>query len=95
MKHRMKAIESLKSKTHTTVADIIGTLPYMPDEYVRSGFVSDKTDAFAFGIILIELLSDCSGRGAREMVDCDMDDSYEPVHEGVGCEGIEKGGLCG
>ena len=35
---------------------IIGTKPYMPPEY-HSGQVSEKTDTFAFGVVLLELLT--------------------------------------
>jgi serine/threonine protein kinase len=36
---------------------IIGTKPYMPPEYTMFGQVSEKTDTFAFGVVLCELLT--------------------------------------
>jgi len=36
---------------------IIGTKPYMPPEYIMLGQVSEKTDTFAFGVVLCELLT--------------------------------------
>ena len=38
---------------HASTRMVIGTMPYMPNEYVMQGHVSEKTDAFAFGILLI------------------------------------------
>lgn len=39
--------------THATTSHIIGTLPYMPNEYTLYGHVTAKTDAFAFGIVMM------------------------------------------
>jgi serine/threonine protein kinase len=36
-------------KTHAYTKSIVGTSPYIPPEYLRSGHVSEKTDAFALG----------------------------------------------
>ncbi|XVE72426.1 hypothetical protein DITRI_Ditri11bG0038600 [Diplodiscus trichospermus] len=36
---------------------IAGTFGYMPPEYVRFGKVSPKTDVYAFGVVLYELIS--------------------------------------
>ena len=36
---------------------ITGTQGYMAPEYIDSGIVSQKTDVFAFGVVLLELLS--------------------------------------
>ena len=41
----------------------------MPSEYFIFGHVSDKTDSFAFGIVLIELLTGLPGMDARELVE--------------------------
>ena len=40
------------AKTHASTKQIVGTSPYMPPEYVRDGHVSEKTDAFALGILV-------------------------------------------
>eukprot|EP01018_Ginkgo_biloba_P032016 Gb_15924 [translate_table: standard] len=42
-------------RSHST--KITGTQGYMAPEYVANGIVSQKTDVFAFGVILLELLS--------------------------------------
>ena len=47
----------LTDKTHMSVKSVIGTKPYQPNEYVTMGHVSEKTDAFAFGVVLLELLT--------------------------------------
>jgi serine/threonine protein kinase len=53
--------------------NVIGTTPYMPMEYLQSGHVSEKTDTYAFGVVLCELLT---GEGPvsadREMLQSKM-----------------------
>ena len=43
--------------SHVSTLNIVGTGPYMPPEYFQSGRVGVKTDAYAFGVVLLELLS--------------------------------------
>jgi hypothetical protein len=43
-------------KTHATTGKVVGTGPYRPWEYSGCGHVSEMTDAFAMGIVIIELL---------------------------------------
>jgi len=43
--------------SHISAKEIIGTKPYQPPEYAMSGHVSEKTDTFAFGVVLLELLT--------------------------------------
>ncbi|KAL6962247.1 hypothetical protein U1Q18_037203 [Sarracenia purpurea var. burkii] len=45
------------SSTHTTCTDVAGTFGYMAPEYFMHGKVNEKIDVYAFGIILLELLS--------------------------------------
>ncbi|XP_027364568.1 inactive protein kinase SELMODRAFT_444075-like [Abrus precatorius] len=47
-----------KESTH-----LIGTVGYLSPEYIQTGQVSEKVDVYAFGVILLELLS---GFNARE-----------------------------
>jgi serine/threonine protein kinase len=54
-------------RTHGVTQNIVGTLPYMPIEYTF-GQVGPKTDAFSYGILLIELLTSRDGVGARTLV---------------------------
>uniref|UniRef100_A0A6N2KUS1 Protein kinase domain-containing protein n=1 Tax=Salix viminalis TaxID=40686 RepID=A0A6N2KUS1_SALVM len=42
---------------HTTCTDVAGTFGYLAPEYFMYGKVSDKVDVFAFGVVLLELLS--------------------------------------
>jgi serine/threonine protein kinase len=51
------------------LSQVCGTGPYMPPEYVNRGEVSARTDAFAFGIMAIELLTGLHPAMARELVD--------------------------
>nr|GEV41267.1 protein LYK5 [Tanacetum cinerariifolium] len=36
---------------------VVGTLGYMPTEYIENGLITPKMDAFAFGVLTAELLS--------------------------------------
>jgi len=50
-------LEGEERGTHHSTQNVIGTRPYMPSEYTYFGHVSEKTDAFAFGVVLCELLT--------------------------------------
>ena len=56
-------------KTHGSTKNIIGTMPYMPTEYFMMGHVSEKTDAFSLGILLIELFTNTSPKDARGVIE--------------------------
>ncbi|XP_057424646.1 receptor-like cytosolic serine/threonine-protein kinase RBK2 isoform X3 [Lotus japonicus] len=43
--------------THHTVAKFEGTFGYLAPEYLLHGIVDEKTDVFAFGVLLLELVS--------------------------------------
>jgi serine/threonine protein kinase len=45
------------NSTHVKTETVIGTKCYMPLEYLQGGEISPKTDAFAYGIVLCELLT--------------------------------------
>jgi len=49
--------ELLDGGTHHSTGMVIGTKPYQPAEYIMHGQVSEKTDTFAFGVVLCELLT--------------------------------------
>ena len=42
--------------THHSTDTVIGTRPYMAPEYLVQGQVSAKTDTYAYGVVLLELL---------------------------------------
>ncbi|XP_075650817.1 U-box domain-containing protein 34 [Castanea sativa] len=42
---------------------IVGTLYYLDPEYQRTGTVRPKSDVYAFGIIILQLLTDCHPNG--------------------------------
>jgi hypothetical protein len=48
--------ELLEGRAHHSTQMVIGTRGYMPAEYAN-GQVSDKTDTYAFGVVLCELLT--------------------------------------
>jgi serine/threonine protein kinase len=56
-------------KTHASTIQVVGTTPYMPSEYTQRGHVSERTDSFALGIVLMEMLADLHPTQARELVD--------------------------
>ncbi|KAK7285422.1 hypothetical protein RJT34_20192 [Clitoria ternatea] len=43
--------------THHTVSKVEGTFGYLAPEYLLHGIVDEKTDVFAFGVVLLELVS--------------------------------------
>ncbi|XP_077224745.1 protein kinase STUNTED-like isoform X2 [Tasmannia lanceolata] len=45
------------SSSHITCSDVAGTFGYLAPEYFMYGKVNDKIDVYAFGVILLELLS--------------------------------------
>ncbi|KAK6259171.1 hypothetical protein SCA6_013645, partial [Theobroma cacao] len=45
------------SASHMTCTDVAGTFGYLAPEYFMHGKMSDKVDVYAFGIVLLELLS--------------------------------------
>lgn len=46
-----------KQWTHHTVTPIEGTFGYLAPEYFMHGIVDEKTDVFAFGVLLLELIT--------------------------------------
>lgn len=52
-----RARPSNSDKTWTSTNVIIGTTVYMAPEYLTSGRVSDKIDAYSYGLVLLELLT--------------------------------------
>jgi serine/threonine protein kinase len=48
---------TMGGKTHHVTRTVVGTRGYMPPEYTKTGEISERTDAYAFGIVLLELLT--------------------------------------
>ncbi|KAL5704526.1 hypothetical protein ACHQM5_022940 [Ranunculus cassubicifolius] len=45
------------SSTHIICADVAGTFGYLAPEYFMYGKLNDKVDVYAFGVVLLELIS--------------------------------------
>ncbi|XP_039019652.1 receptor-like cytosolic serine/threonine-protein kinase RBK2 [Hibiscus syriacus] len=43
--------------THHTVSKVEGTFGYLPPEFFMYGIVNEKTDVFAYGVLLLELIT--------------------------------------
>ena len=52
-----------QEEDHSSVTRVVGTLGYLAPEYAESGKVSTKTDVYAFGVILLQLIT---GRGTND-----------------------------
>ena len=51
------AIWGSADSSYTVESDVVGTFGYIAPEYLMYGMISDKVDVYAFGVVLLELLS--------------------------------------
>eukprot|EP01018_Ginkgo_biloba_P014756 Gb_04638 [translate_table: standard] len=81
-----------KDKTHYTT-QAVGTLGYVAPEYALYGHLTDKSDTFSFGILLLELMS---GRKALDFASGNLelllisDWACDLIHKGMSEEVIDK-----
>ncbi|KAJ7540758.1 hypothetical protein O6H91_10G029300 [Diphasiastrum complanatum] len=78
--------------THHTVTAIEGTYGYTAPEYSMHGIVDEKTDVFAFGILLLELVT-----GRRPVASCKQNTLVwaQPFLETCNVEELVDHRLCG
>lgn len=56
--------------THEDTSRVVGTRAYLPPEYARFGFYSVKTDVYAFGILVLEIIT------GKKITSVTEDDQY-------------------
>ena len=71
-------LAKLSNDTHTHVSTrIMGTFGYLAPEYASSGKLTDRSDVFSFGVVLLELIT------GRKPVDQDRPLGEESLVEWV------------
>eukprot|EP01018_Ginkgo_biloba_P018966 Gb_14601 [translate_table: standard] len=64
------------------VTRVLGTLGYLAPEYVESGIVTEKTDVYSFGIVLLQLIS------GRKVVDFSKPYDQQSLIQWVSYDGL-------
>ncbi|XP_060171865.1 G-type lectin S-receptor-like serine/threonine-protein kinase CES101 [Lycium barbarum] len=71
---------------------IVGTLGYIPPEYVEQGIYSMKSDVFSFGVLLLQIISGKKNtclRGSDEQLNL-LEYAFEMWKEGKGMEFMDE-----
>ncbi|XP_027330956.1 protein LYK5 [Abrus precatorius] len=68
-----RAVEDQGDGGFQLTRHVVGTQGYMPPEYIENGLITPKMDVFAFGVVILELLS------GREAVGGDKNGSGEQM----------------
>ncbi|OIW06765.1 hypothetical protein TanjilG_11490 [Lupinus angustifolius] len=64
--------------THHTVAKFEGTFGYLAPEFLLHGIVDEKTDVFAFGVLLLELAKPLLEKNdIKELIDPSLEDEFD------------------
>ncbi|KAE8727849.1 ATP-dependent zinc metalloprotease FtsH-like isoform X1 [Hibiscus syriacus] len=64
-----------KINDDTLQTTILGTLGYLAPEYAENGFVSVRTDVYAFGIVLVQLMS------GRKVIDLESEGQHASLRQ--------------
>ncbi|KAK9061250.1 hypothetical protein SSX86_018430 [Deinandra increscens subsp. villosa] len=60
-----------KHENEANTNTIVGTLGYISPEYATNGIISEKSDVFSFGVLVLEIVSGKKNRGFSETKDGD------------------------
>ncbi|XP_037444311.1 putative leucine-rich repeat receptor-like serine/threonine-protein kinase At2g19230 [Triticum dicoccoides] len=89
----LKAFHS-KGDTHVSTATVVGTLGYLDPEYHATYQLTNKSDVFSFGVVLLEIVT-----GQRHILkDPEPISIVQSVRQRFGCgniEGIVDSRMCG
>lgn len=82
---------ALDTDTHVSTR-VMGTFGYLAPEYASSGKLSDKSDVFSFGVVLLELIT---GRQPIDRTHSFTDDSMVEWARPLLAQALEKGNFDG
>ncbi|XP_040370857.1 proline-rich receptor-like protein kinase PERK1 [Rosa chinensis] len=82
---------ALDTDTHVSTR-VMGTFGYLDPEYASSGKLSDKSDVFSFGVVLLELIT---GRQPIDKTHSFTDDSIVEWARPLLARALEKGNIDG
>lgn len=59
--------------SHVDTTEVVGTLGYMPEEYVNGGELTDRVDVYSFGVLLAQLITGQGVFVVNRLKDCAED----------------------